>query len=64
MSFGFKKKFGSSSNKKNANNLSNKEKENEKDRHERSATVITNPGVTGTDNLLSDNNGNTGKTNF
>lgn len=61
MSFGFKKKFGSSSNKKNANNLSNKEKESEKGRCERSATVITNPGVTGTDNLLSDNNGNTGK---
>lgn len=58
MSFGFKKKFGTSSNKKNANNLSNKEKEKEKERC--SATVITNPGVIQTDNLLSDNNGNTG----
>lgn len=60
MSFGFKKKFGSSSNKKNANNLSNKEKEKEKERCERSATVITNPGVIQSDHLLSDNNGNTG----
>lgn len=58
MSFGFKKKFSSSSSKKNANILSNKEKEKEKS--ERSATVITNPGVIQTDNLLSDNNGNTG----